>query len=82
MSACGDVHVRFHEHLEGPFPWVTRLVLLCCSEVEEKTALAQVREWAETNGLTLHPNKTYVGNCMVTGQGFEFLGFRFGVGRH
>ena len=33
------------------------------------------------NGLTLHPDKTHVGDCRVTGQGFEFLGYRFEAGK-
>jgi hypothetical protein len=34
-----------------------------------------------TKGLTLHPDKTHVGNCMVAGQGFEFLGYKFEAGK-
>jgi len=33
------------------------------------------------NGLTLHPDKTHVGDCRVDGEGFEFLGYRFEAGR-
>ena len=33
------------------------------------------------NGLRLHPNKTHVGDCRQTGEGFEFLGYRFEAGR-
>ncbi|MBF0416289.1 MAG: hypothetical protein HQL79_11040 [Magnetococcales bacterium] len=33
------------------------------------------------NGLTLHPDKTHVGNCLEKGQGFEFLGYRFEGGK-
>ncbi|CAK0777423.1 hypothetical protein CCP3SC15_570015 [Gammaproteobacteria bacterium] len=35
----------------------------------------------EANGLTLHPEKTHVGDCQQSGQGFEFLGYRFEGGR-
>mgnify|MGYP001549948611 CR=1 FL=1 len=56
-------------------------VILCQSEEEAETALGQVREWVEANGLTLHPDKTHLGNCMERGQGFEFLGYRFESGR-
>jgi RNA-directed DNA polymerase len=31
----------------------------------------------ESNGLTLHPNKTHIGNCSEKGYGFEFLGYHF-----
>ena len=33
------------------------------------------------NGLTLHPDKTRVGDSRQPGQGFEFLGYRFEAGR-
>jgi RNA-directed DNA polymerase len=40
-----------------------------------------MRAWVEANGLTLHPDKTHIGDCRVEGQGFEFLGYRFEAGR-
>jgi RNA-directed DNA polymerase len=33
------------------------------------------------NGLTLHPDKTHLGDCREDGQGFEFLGYRFEAGK-
>jgi len=56
-------------------------VILCHSEVEAQQALSPVREWVTANGLTLHPDKTHVGNCMEIGQGFEFPGYRFEGGK-
>jgi RNA-directed DNA polymerase len=56
-------------------------VILCRTEPEARAALRLVQEWTEANGLTLHPDKTHVGNCTVKGQGFEFLGYRFEAGR-
>ena len=56
-------------------------VILCRSKAEALQALNLVREWVTTNGLTLHPDKTHVGNCMESGQGFEFLGYRFENGK-
>ena len=56
-------------------------VILCRSREEAEQALHRVRDWVETNGLTLHPDKTHLGNCMEQGQGFEFLGYRFECGR-
>ena len=44
-------------------------------------ALARMRAWVSENGLTLHPDKTHVGDCRVEGHGFEFLGYRFEAGR-
>ena len=40
-----------------------------------------MRAWVHANGLTLHPDKTHVGDCRVAGQGFEFLGYRFEAGQ-
>lgn len=31
--------------------------------------------------LTLHPEKTHVGDCRIAGQGFDFLGYRFEAGQ-
>ena len=56
-------------------------VILCRSEDEARTALADMRQWVKENGLSLHPDKTHVGNCIEEGQGFEFLGYRFEAGR-
>jgi RNA-directed DNA polymerase len=56
-------------------------VALCKSHEEADAALAEIRAWVADNGLRLHPNKTHVGDCLVAGQGFEFLGYRFEGGR-
>ena len=56
-------------------------VILCRSEDEALAALRQVAAWVTANGLTLHPDKTRVGDCRQPGQGFEFLGYRFEAGR-
>jgi RNA-directed DNA polymerase len=56
-------------------------VVMCRSAQEAQAALAEVRAWVEENGLSLHPDKTHVGDCLVKGQGFEFLGYRFEAGR-
>jgi RNA-directed DNA polymerase len=55
-------------------------VILCATEAEAWTALDQVRAWVAENGLTLHPDKTRVGDCRQPGQGFDFLGYRFEAG--
>ncbi|MFA5924642.1 MAG: hypothetical protein WC856_25710 [Methylococcaceae bacterium] len=31
--------------------------------------------------MTLHPDKTHLGDCRAEGQGFEFLGYRFEAGK-
>ncbi len=56
-------------------------VILCASEAEAAAALRQVTAWVNANGLTLHPDKTRVGDSAQPGQGFDFLGYRFEAGR-
>ena len=56
-------------------------VVLCRSREEAESALARMRAWVSANGLTLHPDKTHIGDCRVEGQGFEFLGYRFEAGK-
>ena len=56
-------------------------VILCRSPQAAGLALEQVRTWVAENGLTLHPDKTHVGDCRQPGAGFEFLGYRFEAGR-
>jgi len=64
-------------------------VILCRTEDEARAALRQVAAWVTANGLTLHQDKTRVGDSRQPGQepapdlirGFEFLGYRFEAGR-
>ena len=56
-------------------------VILTRSRAEADTALALVAAWVAENGLTLHPEKTRVGDCRRPGEGFDFLGYRFEAGR-
>lgn len=56
-------------------------VILCQTAPQAHAALDEVKAWVEENGLTLHPDKTHVGDCLVAGQGFEFLGYRFEAGK-
>jgi RNA-directed DNA polymerase len=56
-------------------------VVLCRSRREADEALAAIRQWSEANGLSLHPEKTHVGDCRLPGEGFEFLGYRFEAGQ-
>jgi len=56
-------------------------VVLCQSEAEAHAALDLLRDHCQAFGLTLHPEKTHVGDCQLAGQGFEFLGYRFESGR-
>jgi RNA-directed DNA polymerase len=74
-----DVHLR-----DGGYKLVRYaddFVVLCRSREEAEAAFAEVGGWVEANGLSLHPDKTHVGDCREPGQGFEFLGYRFEAGR-
>jgi len=71
MRAAGLVMVRYADDA----------VVLCRTAEEAEAALARLRAWVNANGLTLHPDKTHVGDCRVEGQGFEFLGYRFEAGQ-
>lgn len=56
-------------------------VVLCESREAADAALAEIRRWVDVNGLSLHPDKTHVGDCREPGEGFDFLGYRFEAGR-
>ena len=56
-------------------------VLLCRCASDAHQALEDVRQWVDAHGLTLHPDKTHVGDCTQAGQGFDFLGYRFEAGK-
>jgi RNA-directed DNA polymerase len=71
MAAHGRRMVRYADDF----------VVLCKSREEAEAALATINAWVTSNGLRLHPDKTRVGDCLVTGQGFEFLGYRFERGQ-
>jgi len=71
MAACGYQMVRYADDF----------VVLCSSEQQAQAALQEVQTWVQANGLTLHPDKTRIGDCRQAGQGFDFLGYRFECGR-
>jgi RNA-directed DNA polymerase len=56
-------------------------VILCRTEDEARAALREVDAWTMANGLTLHPDKTRIVDSRQSGQGFDFLGYRFEAGR-
>ena len=56
-------------------------VILCQTASQAQAALEEVKVWVEENGLTLNPDKTHIGECLVKGEGFEFLGYRFEAGQ-
>lgn len=52
-------------------------VILCNNESEARKALSLVKLWTEEQGLTIHPEKSHIGNALIEGEGFEFLGYHF-----
>ena len=56
-------------------------VILCDNQEQAEQALVTIQQWVGSKELTLHPDKTHIGNCMIKGQGFEFLGYRFEAGK-
>lgn len=53
------------------------MVILCRSEQEAQKALEKVRDWMESVGLKLHPEKTCIVNMEESNAYFDFLGYRF-----
>jgi RNA-directed DNA polymerase len=51
-------------------------VILCRSEAEARTALAEVQRWLTRAGLRLHSDKTRIVDASQPG-GFDFLGYHF-----
>ena len=56
-------------------------VVMCRSRQDAEEVLAAIQGWVGKHGLTLHPDKTCITNCMVKRRGFDFLGYRFDAGR-
>lgn len=51
-------------------------VVLCRNEQQAQNALEIIRQWTESNGLSLHPEKTRLVDATQRG-GFDFLGYHF-----
>lgn len=50
-------------------------VILCRTREEAEAALAQVKQWVASAGLTLHPEKTHIVDMRE--ESFSFLGYSF-----
>jgi RNA-directed DNA polymerase len=50
-------------------------VILCRTREEAEAALAAIRQWVDTHGLTLHPEKTHIVDARE--ESFSFLGYSF-----
>lgn len=79
-----NVYLNPLDHLAVSSGWemvryADDFVILCRSLAEAEQVLAEVRRWCEAAGLTVHPTKTRVVDARV--EGFDFLGYHFGV-RH
>jgi RNA-directed DNA polymerase len=71
LAALGHRMVRYADDF----------VVLCKSREEAVIALREIESWMAENGLSLHPDKTHVGDSRMVGEGFDFLGYRFEAGR-
>jgi len=64
------------EHGWAMVRYADDMVVLCRSQIEAEEALAAIQTWMETQGLTLHPEKTRIVDARERG-GFDFLGYHF-----
>ena len=71
MEPRGDRMIRYADDV----------VVLGRTAADAQQALAEIRHWVQAHGLTLHPEKTHIGDGRIEGPGFEFLGYRFEAGR-
>lgn len=53
------------------------LVILCETQTEAEAAYGVLKAWVETQGISLHPEKTRIVNMNEIGAGFDFLGYHF-----
>jgi len=76
-----NIYLNPLDHLMAQQGWemvryADDFIILCDSAEAAQTALAQVRQWMEQAGLSLHPTKTRIVNASEPG-GFDFLGYHF-----
>ena len=67
MQRAGHALVRYADDL----------VILCATQAEAEAAYGLLKAWVETQGISLHPEKTRIVNMNETGSGFDFLGYHF-----
>jgi RNA-directed DNA polymerase len=67
MQQAGHTLVRYADDL----------VILCATPTEAEAAYGLLKVWVETQGISLHPEKTRIVNMNETGAGFDFLGYHF-----
>ena len=66
MAAAGFAMTRYADDF----------VVQCRSEAQAKAALELIQQWAQDNGLVVHPTKTRIVDATGKG-GFDFLGYHF-----
>ena len=76
-----NIYLNPLDHLMAQRGWemvryADDFVILCESQEEAERVLAEVRQWMEKAGLSLHPTKTRIVNEKDRG-GFDFLGYHF-----
>jgi len=76
-----NIYLNPLDHLMAQGGWemvryADDFIILCESQEQAERALAQVRQWVEAAGLTLHPTKTRIVDASQRG-GFDFLGYHF-----
>ena len=69
---------RMAEHGFEMTRYADDFVIQCRTREEAEAALALIRKWVESAGLTLHPEKTRIATHE---EGFTFLGYRFVAGK-
>jgi RNA-directed DNA polymerase len=57
------------------------LIIACKTREEAEATLEMLREWTQANGLELHPEKTRIAEMNQLGEYFDFLGYRFKLGK-
>jgi RNA-directed DNA polymerase len=67
MQRAGHTLVRYADDL----------VILCQTQTEAEAAYGLLKGWVETQGISLHPEKTRIVNMNEQGAGFDFLGYHF-----
>jgi RNA-directed DNA polymerase len=76
-----NIYLNPLDHLMAQQGWemvryADDFIILCESREQAERALAEVRQWVEAMGLTLHPTKTRIVDASQRG-GFDFLGYHF-----
>jgi len=67
MQQAGHTLVRYADDL----------VILCATRTEAEAAYGVLKAWVETQGISLHSEKTRIVNMNEPGAGFDFLGYHF-----